>query len=135
MLFACLNMLTVDACVTPDGSLLVATHSGGPDWGSGPEGHGALYKIRYADKAIAQPVAVWAASPREVRVAFDRPIAPEHLKGLTEGISITRGKSVAAGDRFESLRPGYATVAAQMAAPGSKRRCEASWSRPIAARC
>src|SRR5262249_12514992 len=33
-LLACLNMLTVDATVSPDGALIVATHSGSPDWGS-----------------------------------------------------------------------------------------------------
>ena len=33
-LIACLNMLTVDCCVAPDGSLVVACHSGPPDWGT-----------------------------------------------------------------------------------------------------
>ena len=37
-LLACLKMLTVDACISPDGDLVVACHSGGPDWGSGPTG-------------------------------------------------------------------------------------------------
>src|SRR5262249_31774710 len=32
-LFACLNMLAVDACVSPKGDLIVACHSGAPDWG------------------------------------------------------------------------------------------------------
>jgi putative heme-binding domain-containing protein len=117
MLLARLNMLTVDACVAPDGSLVVAAHSGGPDWGSGPEGEGALYKIRYANGSLAQPVLAWPQSPREVRVAFDRPIDPEHLRGLTGRIGLAGGKYVDAGDRFESLRPGYAVVAAQTAAP------------------
>ena len=35
-LFACLSMLTVDCCISPDGSLVVACHSGPPDWGTGP---------------------------------------------------------------------------------------------------
>ena len=39
------SMLTVDACVAPDGGLVVACHSGGPDWGSGPTGKGKLFKI------------------------------------------------------------------------------------------
>ena len=78
-LFACLNMLTVDACVAPDGSLLVACHSGGPDWGSGPTGKGKLYKIAYTDRDHPQPVFAWPAGPREVRVEFDRPVNPELL--------------------------------------------------------
>src|SRR5262249_26914042 len=32
-LLACLNMLTVDACVSRSGDLVVAVHSGPPDWG------------------------------------------------------------------------------------------------------
>jgi putative heme-binding domain-containing protein len=116
-LFARLTMLTVDSCVTPDGSLVVATHSGGPDWGSGPEGEGTLYKIRSTDASVPQPVSVWASSPTELRIAFDRPLNPERLQGLVEKMELTHGQFVAAGDRFESLRPGYETVAAQLAAP------------------
>src|SRR5262245_25422030 len=37
-LIASLNMLTVDACVAPRGELVLAVHSGQPDWGSGPNG-------------------------------------------------------------------------------------------------
>jgi putative heme-binding domain-containing protein len=116
-LIAVLNKLTVDACVSPAGALVVATHSGGPDWGSGPDGRGTLYKITYADREHPQPVLAWAASPREVRVAFDRPLEAEHLRGLSQGASIEYGRSVSAGDRFETLRPGYAVVAAQVADP------------------
>ena len=39
-LIACLNYLTVDACLTPRGDLLVACHTGKPDWGTGPNGLG-----------------------------------------------------------------------------------------------
>ena len=46
-LIACLSLLTVDACVTPQGDLVVACHSGPPDWGTGPAGEGRLFKIRY----------------------------------------------------------------------------------------
>lgn len=114
---ASLGMLTVDACVAPDGALAVATHSGGPDWGSGPDGQGKLYKLRYKGKELAQPVLAWPESPREVRIAFDRPIAPEHLAGLTKGTTIQSGAFVSPGERFETLRPGYATVQAQVVAP------------------
>jgi putative heme-binding domain-containing protein len=114
---ACLNMLAVDACLSPKGEMVVAVHSGQPDWGSGPTGRGKLYKIVYSDKERPQPVLAWAAGPREVRVAFDRPLEPGALKGLAAGSSVEYGRYVRPGDRFESLRPGYAAVAAQLAAP------------------
>ena len=65
--------------VAPDGSLRVACHSGGPDWGSGPTGQGKLYRIKYSDPAHPQPAVIWANGPREVRVEFDRPVDPELL--------------------------------------------------------
>ena len=68
--------------VSPAGALAVATHSGGPDWGSGPTGQGTLYKITYAQRDQPQPVLAWAESPREVRVAFDRPLDPAPLRDL-----------------------------------------------------
>jgi hypothetical protein len=39
-LIASLPVLTVDACISPQGDLVVATHGGEPDWGSGPNGQG-----------------------------------------------------------------------------------------------
>jgi putative heme-binding domain-containing protein len=109
-LFACLTMLTVDCCISPDGSLVVACHSGGPDWGSGPTGKGKLFKIRYADQEHPQPVLVYPSGPREVRVEFDRPVDPQLLRDAVNQTKITAGKYVRAGDRFESLWPGYAVV-------------------------
>src|SRR5690606_911558 len=41
-MFACLNMLTADACVSPEGALVVAAHTGLPDWGTGAKGQGKL---------------------------------------------------------------------------------------------
>jgi len=114
---ASLGMLTVDACVAGDGSLVVATHSGGPDWGSGPAGKGKLYKLFYTGKNLAQPVLAWAQGPHEVCVAFDRPIEAEHLRQLASRVSIEYGRYVAAGDRFEVLRPGYQVVQDQLNAP------------------
>lgn len=114
-LIASLDMLTVDACVSPAGDLVIAVHSGGPDWGSGPGGMGKLYKVRYADKAAPQPVATWVSSPTEVRIAFDRPLDPEKLRGIAKETEITYGAAVRAGDEFELLRPGYAVVAGQIA--------------------
>ncbi len=115
-LLACLNMLTCDACVGPAGELVVACHSGGPDWGSGPSGKGKLYKIRYEQKQLAQPVLAWAASPREVRIAFDRPLQPEQLAELSD-TTIEYGRYVSAGDRFESLWPGYKATQDQLRTP------------------
>lgn len=116
-LLACLNMLAVDACVSPKGDLVVAVHSGVPDWGSGPGGKGRLYKISYAGKALAQPVAAWPAGPREVRVSFDRPVEPAHVRDLTSKAYLEHGAFARAGDRFETLRPGYAVVQQQQQAP------------------
>lgn len=116
-LLACLSMLTVDCCITPRGDLLVACHSGGPDWGTGPTGKGKLFVIRYTDRQAPQPVATWAAGPQEVRVAFDLPLDPAHLKNLAGQAKITYGEYVSAADRFETLRPGYAVVQAQMSSP------------------
>lgn len=116
-LLAALNMLAVDCCVSPRGDLVVAVHSGGPDWGSGPSGKGKLYKIVYTGKDLPQPVLAWPQSPRELRIAFDRPIDPEALRGLADKVAIEYGPHVAAGDRFELHRPGYQVVQDQLRAP------------------
>ncbi|MEX0676823.1 MAG: ThuA domain-containing protein [Pirellulales bacterium] len=115
----CLNMLTVDACLSPLGELVVATHSGGPDWGSGPAGKGKLYKIAYDDAECPQPVRAWAGSPHEVHIAFDRPLDPESFQDFGERVMIEYGPYVRAGDRFESLWPGYSVV--ELQARGSRR--------------
>jgi putative heme-binding domain-containing protein len=112
-----LNALTIDACISPRGELVVATHSGPPDWGTGPSGKGKLYKITYSDPGYPQPAAVWAAGPGEVRVAFDRPLDPQHLRQLASLAKLTRGEYVRAGDRFESLTPPYAVVQMQQRTP------------------
>jgi hypothetical protein len=112
-LFACLAMLPADCCLTPTGELLVACHSGGPDWGSGPTGKGKLFKICYNDPNHPLPALAWAAGPREVRVEFDRPVDPALLREGLAHTDFTAGEFVRAGDRFESLWPGYAVVQAQ----------------------
>ncbi len=114
-LIGCLSMLTVDCCISPRGDLIVACHSGGPDWGSGPSGKGRLFQLRYREPTQGQPIAIWAASPFEVHVEFDKPLAPESLKNLASKTSITFGEYVAAADRFESIRPGYAATKLQQA--------------------
>ncbi|MGI8603565.1 MAG: ThuA domain-containing protein [Verrucomicrobiales bacterium] len=126
-LIACLGMLAVDACVSPQGDLVVACHSGPPDWGTGPAGEGRVFKIRYAGRALPQPVQAWAAAPDEFRIAFDRPLDPEDwatrkIEGqappaLHKEVKIEAGRYVSAGDRFEVVRPGYQVVRDQMATP------------------
>ena len=116
-LLACLNMLAVDACVSPTGDLIVSCHGGEPDWGNGPSGKGKLYKISYVGKGTSQPVLAWPAGPREVRVAFDAPLDPDQLKDLARRASIEYGAYVRPGDRFEVKRPGYEAVRRQLAAP------------------
>ncbi|MBN9520323.1 ThuA domain-containing protein [bacterium] len=116
-LFAALSMLTIDCCVAPDGSLVVACHGGGPDWGSGPTGKGKLFKITYTDRDHPQPVLAWPNGPREVRVEFDRPVDPQLLRDALKHTKLTAGRHVRAGDRFESIWPGYAIVQLQKAAP------------------
>ncbi len=116
-MFACLNMLTVDACIAPDRSLVVACHSGVPDWGSGPTGKGKLFKITYSNQDYPQPVLAWPSGSREVRVEFDRPVPPELLRDVLAKTKLTGGRYVRAGDRFESISPGYAAVQAQNQSP------------------
>jgi putative heme-binding domain-containing protein len=116
-LIASLSKLAADACVSPKGELVVAVHSGGPDWGSGPSGKGTLYKIRYAGKDLPQPVLIWPHDAREVRVAFDRELEPSQVQNLSGKIALEYGKYVSAGDRFEVQRPGYQTVQDQLRSP------------------
>jgi len=116
-LVACLNMLTIDSVPTPQGDLLVTCHSGAPDWGTGPQGKGRLFKISYEGREAALPVLAYAASPSETRVIFDRPVVPSRFKNLLQQSTITMGRYVSAGDRFESFRPGYQAVKDQRTAP------------------
>ena len=109
-LIACLSMLTIDAVPTPEGDLLVACHSGAPDWGTGPRGEGKLFKISFSDKAAPQPVLAYAASPTETRIIFDRALDPAQWRNLARQSSVAMGAHVAAGDRFESFAPGYQAV-------------------------
>ena len=116
-LIATLQALTVDATVSPRGDLIVATHSGQPDWGSGPTGKGQLWRVRYRETNAPQPVAAWNASATELCVAFDRPLSTDALHDFAKQARIESGKYVAAADRFETIRPGYQVVYDQLAAP------------------
>ncbi len=116
-LIASLTMLLVDACVTPQGDLLLACHSGPPDWGTGPAGAGKIFRVRYSAKETPQPVLAWAAAPDEFRVAFGKPLKDADWAGAKEKVRIEAGRYVSAGDRFEVMRPGYQVVRDQMTAP------------------
>jgi putative heme-binding domain-containing protein len=116
-IIACLTNLVIDVCVSPRGDLLVTTHSGMPDWGSGPNGIGRLWKISYTQPSAPQPVAAWSAGPTELRIGFDQALDPAQLRELAKRIKLTQGKYVTAGDRFEFIRPGYQAVQDQLALP------------------
>jgi glucose/arabinose dehydrogenase/cytochrome c553 len=119
-ILACLSMLTVDCTLTPTGGLLLCCHSGGPDWGTGPSGEGKLFLIKERPSDTPRPIAVWPSSSQEVRIAFDRPLDPAGLRGIAANVEITAGPYVAAGDRWEVLRPGYEVVKHQQAASRQK---------------
>jgi putative heme-binding domain-containing protein len=116
-LIACLSLLTIDAVPTPQGDLLVACHTGDPDWGTGPQGKGRLFKISYTDEAAPQPVLSYARSSTEMRVIFDRPLEVTEANDLAKHCNVTMGRFVAAGDRFESFSPGYQAVKNQRTMP------------------
>ncbi|HYE33679.1 MAG TPA: ThuA domain-containing protein [Methylomirabilota bacterium] len=114
---ASLTNLLVDACVTPAGDLLLACHSGPPDWGTGPSGEGRIFKVRYTAKALPQPVHAWASASDEFRIAFDKPLNPGDWANAKSKIKIETGEFVGAGDRFEIMRPGYQVIRDQMSTP------------------
>ncbi len=111
------TMLPVDACIAPGGSLLVSAHSGGPDWGSGPSGSGKLFKIAFEPSEVPFPSLVWPNGLQEVRIAFDEPVSPALLKGIASRLAVEGGEFVAAGNRLEIVRPGYAAVEHQQNSP------------------
>jgi len=116
-LIACLQKLTVDTCVSPTGELVVACHSGPPDWGTGPVGIGSLYKVRALVASTPRPVQAWRSSPSELTIAFDQPLDSTRWTDLAKRIRIETGTFVRAGDRYENLIPPYAVVQSQMLAP------------------
>ena len=118
-LIARLSMLTIDVAISPRGDLYVCCHSGKPDWGTGPNGKGKIFKISYTDPAAPQPMAVWTTQQSEVQIAFDRPVDRSIADGLV-GKEIEFGESVSAADRFEVLRPPYKAVTVQQNAPREK---------------
>jgi putative heme-binding domain-containing protein len=118
-LIARLSMLTIDLAISPRGDLYVCCHSGQPDWGTGPNGEGKIFKISYTDPKAPQPVIAWASGPMETRIAFDKPVDPSVTNGML-GSVIEFGDYVRAADRLEVLKPPYKVVAQQEATPRGK---------------
>ena len=116
-LFAHLNMLPIDATLSPRGDLVVTCHSGSPDWGSGPNGIGKIFHIRQSPPGLPKPVLAWPASATESVVTWDRPLTEAQFAEIKSTTEITSGPYVRAGDRYESLRPGYQVVSDQLAVP------------------
>ena len=114
-LIACTKELAIDVTVSPRGDLLLCTHSGAPDWGTGPAGKGHIYRIRHTETNAPQPVLTWSASPTEIKIAFDKPLATAALKDLAKKVRVEAGRHVYPGDRFENIRPGYQVVRDQLA--------------------
>ncbi len=116
-LFAVVGMLITDCAISPQGDLVICCHSGPPDWGTGPSKNGKLFKIRYVDQAAPQPVLTWALDETKTVIEFDRKLDPAGWTKLASRIHIEGGRHVAAADRFEAIRPGYAVVRAQQTEP------------------
>ena len=124
-----LDMLTTDVAISPTGDLYVSCHSGDPDWGTGPNGMGKLFKISHTDTNAPQPVAIWPSGPMEVRVGFDRPIDPDATNHLDQ-TQIEFGPYVSSADRLEVLKPPYQTVKHQETTSRGKLRVVAASLSP-----
>ncbi len=120
-LFLSSRMLLIDNTISPAGDLVFCCHSGPPDWGTGPQGFGKLFKVSYTDKRAPQPIAAWSASPMEVRVAFDRPLNASIAQEASRA-TIEFGEYVGAADRLEVLKPPYEVLNAQAGANRGKLR-------------
>ena len=104
--------LLTDVAISKNGTMVVASHSGKPDWGAGPTATGYLHSIQW-DKKSPQPVIAWPSGPMETTIAFDRPIdLPK-----TSRANIEMGQHAWEGDRYEWIWPGYEVVKAEKAAP------------------
>ncbi|HKS37339.1 MAG TPA: ThuA domain-containing protein [Verrucomicrobiae bacterium] len=124
-LIARLSMLTTDVTISPKGDLYVSCHSGLPDWGTGPNGEGKIFKISYTDPKAPQPVGSWLENARQVRVQFDKPLDPSVIKAVV-GQEIEFGEYVREADRYEVLKPPYDVVKQQEAAPRGNLRITAA---------
>lgn len=112
-IIACLGWLLIDQCVSPRGELVLSCHSGGPDWGDGPNAIGRLFKITRSVPGGPLPVLAHVASPTELRVVFDAPLGDDLLVDIQKRVVVQEGPFVRVGDRFETFRPGYRAVSQQ----------------------
>ncbi len=118
VLFARLDLMPTDVAISPAGDLYVCCHGGQPDWGTGPQGAGKIFRIRHSDRTAPLPIAAFASGPTEVRVAFDHPLDRSIAKATgADAPSIEFGEYVRAADRMEILKPPYAVVGQQGATP------------------
>ena len=115
-LIANIPFLAVDCAISPAGELVVACHTGPPDWGNGPTGQGRLFKISFTDRNAPQTVATRPASETETVIAFDRPLDAKSWASVASS-RIDSGRYVSAADRIEAMRPGYAVVKHQQQEP------------------
>lgn len=116
-LLACFNMMPIDVCLSPKGDLLVSAHSGEPDWGTGPNGKGKIFKISYSEPESPLPALAWANGPKELVIAFDKPLDVNYVQDMAKKIAVEHGEYVRPGDRFEGVRPVYDIVRRQMKTP------------------
>ena len=128
-LIACLSFLTIDAVPTPEGDLLVACHTGQPDWGTGPQGKGKLFKISYTGKSAPQPVLAYPFCETDRRIVFDRRLDANRDSQVTNECKVIVGRYVTAGERFESFRPGYQVVKHQRTMPRYELPVEEAYIR------
>lgn len=112
-----LQSIVIDQAVSPGGALTVTLHSGKPDWGTGPRGAGELWQIAPAKVLPPQPVLAWSENPQTLRIAFDQPLSEKALTAMQGKVRVVQGRHAQAGDRFETMRPGYQVVKNQIAAP------------------
>lgn len=108
-IFARSSMLVTDVAISPRGELYVSAHSGEPDWGTGPNGIGKLFKIIWRGREEPQPVAIWASGLMELSVAFDRAIDARKADGSSRA-ALEFGAYARAADRLEVLKPPYRVV-------------------------
>jgi putative heme-binding domain-containing protein len=122
-LIARLSMLTTDVAISPKGDLYVSCHSGLPDWGTGPNGEGRIFRIRYTDREAPQPVFAWGGLDGIAFLAFDRKLDGALTNELV-GLPVSHGKFQSAADRLETLKPPYQSVNSQDAQRRSEVRVQ-----------
>ncbi|HRE81177.1 MAG TPA: c-type cytochrome [Opitutaceae bacterium] len=112
-LFAAIQGLPVDCTLSPQGELLVAIHTGPPDWGTGPQGIGRIFKLRYIGGSAPLPLFTHAAAPGVAEIVFDGPLPASYENNLKDQINARVGRFVDASNLYERNPPPYAIVKAQ----------------------